>query len=255
MNKLKKYFYKLFFDKYHLFWRLDSHWLLRNSNYIDRKIIHKRPYEIKQLEYLINQAEKNEISVFIDIGANFGLYSILFSKLDCIKKIYAFEPQRENFFQLCSHVLLNDKDRKIKPFQVGLSSIKGEHTFLERTKSSGMSRIEASSPASTKKNGYSKSSILVEPLDDLINLGTTEKLAIKIDVEGHELEVLQGARLLLSSNPVIIQIEILENIETILSDIERNYGLKLLHSIDCDFYLINHLFRSDLENNNKALRV
>lgn len=118
-----------------------------------------------------------------------------------------------------------------------------------------MSRIESSSPASIKRNGYSKSSILVEPLDDLINLGVIEKLVIKIDVEGHELEVLQCARKLLSLNPVIIQIEILENIETFLSDIERDYGLKLLHSIDCDFYLINHLFRSNLESNNKALRV
>ena len=47
-----------------------------------------------------------EGGTFIDAGAHMGVYSVYLS--DNFKEIYAFEPQRRTFHQLCGNLFVND---------------------------------------------------------------------------------------------------------------------------------------------------
>ena len=54
----------------------------------------------------------------IDAGANIGCHTIPFARL--CKKVYAFEPQREVYNNLCSNIFLNGLDNIIIPIRKGL---------------------------------------------------------------------------------------------------------------------------------------
>ena len=45
---------------------------------------------------------------FIDIGANIGMFSILFAKLHPYIKVYAFEPVAETYLKMCKNIKLNN---------------------------------------------------------------------------------------------------------------------------------------------------
>jgi hypothetical protein len=59
---------------------------------IDKIIFYKNEYEEKQIKFLSDWIEKNKPEIFIDVGANFGVYSLRISKLFQMLKIIAFEP-------------------------------------------------------------------------------------------------------------------------------------------------------------------
>ena len=48
---------------------------------IDKIIFFKNEYEEKQIKFLSDWTKKNKPNIFIDIGANFGVYSLRISKL------------------------------------------------------------------------------------------------------------------------------------------------------------------------------
>lgn len=66
-----------------------------------RSILTKEPTTIEWL----SSFEKGE--VFVDIGANIGLYSLIAAKFrGC--DVYAFEPQALNYAELCKNIYLNE---------------------------------------------------------------------------------------------------------------------------------------------------
>jgi FkbM family methyltransferase len=97
-----------------------SLFLLNLKNPIDREIYLKNKYEKKQLNYLIKFIKKKNVSIFLDIGAHMGFYSINLSRI--VKNIYAFEPSPNNYSQLKQNVSIN-KIRNIKVFNKALSNV------------------------------------------------------------------------------------------------------------------------------------
>ncbi len=135
----------------------------------------------------------------IDIGANIGIYSYALSKY--FNRVDAFEPNIE-----CSKMLRTYASRKsnITTHNVGLSNKKGGSVLYipkinKNTLNAGLGSIE--DPGGDRV----KMQIELRCLDDynFKNVGF-----IKIDVEGHELEVLKGATKTIQNNKPIIYIEI-----------------------------------------------
>ena len=77
------------------------------------------------IEWIRNFEKK---SIFYDIGANVGIYSI-FSALINFSKVFSFEPESNNFQVLMQNIITNNLIDEIKAFQIGISN-KTEFTEL-----------------------------------------------------------------------------------------------------------------------------
>jgi len=131
-------------------------------------------------------------SVCVDVGANIGYWTLLMSQLG--KRVYSFEPDKYNYSLLDLNCRMNDcKDVIVMNVAVG-----GQNSTTNLFHSdvcTGMHRIYKSKW--TTENFHQVPMIT---LDSIIK----EKVDfIKIDVEGAELGVLQGATKLLENKPII----------------------------------------------------
>lgn len=114
----------------------------------------------------------------------------------------------------------------------------------------GLSDTERSCAVISKvKHGYAQTggTILVDPEDarDITRLSAklrigdnllsyrNEHLALKIDVEGHEPEVMRGLEKLLTMNKCVLMLEIIEQYDTYeaLRHLLKNYGYDLVTSV------------------------
>jgi FkbM family methyltransferase len=163
-----------------------------------------------------------DYNIFLDIGANIGTYSLLLAKMGL--KCYAFEPARENFLAFKINILLNDLGDKITPYNFGLGSKNCEEDFVFETINTGASHLLSSAHFDTSVVGPKKNEkVDIKTLDSIINqlnLNKTDRIIIKIDTEGMEPMVLQGAQGFINDYPNILFI-----IEWKLSGLEeiKNY--------------------------------
>jgi FkbM family methyltransferase len=116
----------------------------------------------------------------IDIGANVGLYTYRFAQL--FRYVESFEP-----IPLCAKIISSSKLRNVTVHNTALSNQHGQAT-LNIPATGGP---EATSFASLS-NQFAEADTLTVDLQTLDSFEFSEVDLIKIDVEGHELEVLQG---------------------------------------------------------------
>jgi len=140
--------------------------------------------------------------VFIDIGANFGRYTIMMArKLKEKGTVVSIEPEAHTIKLLKQNVSIN-KLTNVFVVGKGCSSRNGKETFyLEGTIYSGGTH-------SLKKEAHhvGKITIDVETLDSIVSRLKIKRVdLIKIDVEGSEVDVLKGAQKILKNyHPKII---------------------------------------------------
>lgn len=199
---------------------------------IERKTYFIREYEKKRMDYLIQTSKKIKSEILIDIGANIGFYSILLSKN--FKIIKSYEPNLRNFRVLNKNIKKNNLQNKVQTFNYGLGNKK------QILKGTSMIKGEL-----FQTSGFSLSEKNVEGEDVFVNIGDEvlnfngEILTIKIDVEGHELFVLQGIKKILENNYCIIQIEIWDKNYQEIYEFLNNLDYKKSISIDGDTYFSN----------------
>ena len=152
---------------------------------------------------------------------------------------YFFINETE-FQRLSKNVEINNFN--IRCLRLGCSDCKNKLKlwYTDKNKRGGSSILQDSDK---ELNKYDKSKLLFEEIetDKLDNLYSLEnkKIFFKIDVERHELKVLEGALNILSNNQCYLQIEIFPHLQDeILSFLNDNH-FKLLHRINNDFYLKN----------------
>jgi len=142
----------------------------------------------------------HEGDVFIDAGANIGVMSLTASLLVGSKgSVFAFEPAKETFEILKKNIGLNAR-MNIRAFRVALGANIGEAMMYKPNRSQA-SMIKQSPE-------YKEDHVAtVQTLDQCIaKEGLSKVRMVKIDVEGWELEVMQGAKKLLSAEdlPILI---------------------------------------------------
>ena len=135
--------------------------------------------EIKLIPKLLSNCNRA-----IDIGANVGVWSYWLSKY--AKQVESFEPNPKVF-----NALKNIKIKNVNSYNIALSNKTGSVDLLIPKGSKGFSN-QGASLSSIKVQGEHKSiSIEAKRLDEYNFLDVD---FIKIDVEGHEHEVIEGAR-------------------------------------------------------------
>ncbi|HYA05407.1 MAG TPA: FkbM family methyltransferase, partial [Xanthobacteraceae bacterium] len=158
-------------------------------------------FEWLQIPAMLKACRELKPAAFIDIGANFGLYTCIIGRQRLAERLIAFEPNRAVVERLRQHVALN-----------GLAGVEIHETAAGATPhraalSLGAPGYDAlSSVVAAQPGGYQ---IEVVTLDDTLDFAG-QALVIKIDVEGYELEVLRGAKKLFARNYGYAQIESFE---------------------------------------------
>jgi len=122
-------------------------------------------------------------SVFIDIGANVGFYSLWASKfITNDGKIIAIEPNPKIFERLIENISLNQKEDTITALQVGVADTEGKSTLrIINQKNLGGSTI--------LESDYECESITIScrPLISILRDEKVNKIdVLKIDIEGAE---------------------------------------------------------------------
>ncbi|MDP1737487.1 MAG: FkbM family methyltransferase [Caulobacter sp.] len=153
-------------------------------------------YEAKLSETMVSSISKGDI--VWDIGANIGLYTKRFAEIVSPEgHVYAFEPSTKNLEVLRTAVAGIEQ---VTIFPLALSDSAGTVVFLQGVDEAGsLSRV-----AGKGDNQGLQTEIVERTLGDHLVAMQAAKVptVIKIDVEGHELQVLEGMKSVLSSDDV-----------------------------------------------------
>ncbi len=158
-----------------------------------------------------------------DIGAHTGIYSIIGNLNKKINNIISIEPYFLNYSRLLSNLKINNI-LSSNCLMAAASNTEGSGKFNIKTNPS----YHSSGGKLSEEGSFSVSKIKID------NFKLDKKISgIKIDTEGHEFNVLEGARNSIITNKPEIIFEINENC--------FDKCLNLLKPIGYNFYLIDEL--------------
>lgn len=162
-------------------WVNGSKFLVKNGETGLTGNIYTGLHEFEDMGFLLHALRPED--TFVDIGANVGSYSILAGSAVGAKG-YAFEPVPSTFHRLVENIRLNRMEERIKPFNLGLAKSEGVIRFTSELDTVNHALAEnETSPSTIEVN--------VRSLDGALS-GARPNM-IKIDVEGFETPVLEGA--------------------------------------------------------------
>jgi FkbM family methyltransferase len=178
--------------------------LLSIDDWVQRLVYFFGVYEFEKTETAMWIDYAKRSNHILDIGSNFGYYSLLASDVNPGSKIMAFEPAPAMFQRLTHNLNLNAY-LNVMPLNLGLSNEKGRFDFfVADNKHSGMSGL-------SMPDGIDGQKIQVEitTVDQILaDHGDVMPDLIKIDVEGNELNALLGMKHMFSVCKPVFFIEI-----------------------------------------------
>lgn len=179
-----------------------------------KELIHKGwlAYESPLPKLLSILVRSHKIS-FLDVGANTGYYTLLAAALGS-EEVRSYEPVP----QICEIIrcnifhTFNLHQHPISVYPIALSNLDGEDQLFVPDPSHGLIETSSSLNSSFKKSHAYSLRIIKSTLDTHIRenpLNDNTVVVIKIDVESHEPEVLEGASSLIDNRRPIVIAEIL----------------------------------------------
>lgn len=170
----------------------------------------------------------------LDVGANIGNHSVYFSNI--YQKVFAFEPNPKTYYLLEYNCKYSAPNSNIETFNYGLSdAICNVHFKVNSNGNIGGSHIEN---RNVKEDSEEYIKVDVKDADSLSFLENVKIGLIKIDVEGHELNVVKGMVSLVKKNLPIILFE--QNITDIYSDTSPT--IDFLSDLNYSFAVIERNF-------------
>ena len=140
--------------------------------------------------------------VFVDVGANAGYYTLLAARaVGDTGHVYALEPAPRTFLKLERNLRLNGT-RNVTALQVAAGAADGEATLYGPP-----GGHDPSSSLRVRREGALASRVTVKPIHSVVDAQHRERLKLfKVDVEGHEDDVLRGLEPLLDegARPTVI---------------------------------------------------
>ncbi len=172
------------------------------SNFIDWGVYFYSGLEKGLIKYI--KSEIKNFELFLDIGSNSGTFSLPFVNEDNLK-IICFEPLKYNYKKLINNYELNNAIFNNEFHNIALSNMTGQDYihYSEIRDNVGQATLDASrEPEYNEK----KEKVRIKKLDDLYQF-KNKNIFIKIDVEGHEKEVLDGSVNILVNNKILMYLE------------------------------------------------
>lgn len=165
----------------------------------------KREADMKIVEQLVVAGDS-----VIDAGANFGFYTHFLSKLVGTQgRVYSFEPISLTYRILATNVRKLSLDN-VKVFNYAVSNRDGSETMMIPRFQSGAENFYQARIAvpDIKSQKFRRFPVQLRTLDSLSGLRAGKIALIKIDVEGHELPVIEGAESLIKQFMPALLIEV-----------------------------------------------
>ncbi len=157
---------------------------------VGRTILRRTSYEPELTTWLLAGFERGAEGLFIDVGANIGWFSLQAARSARVSRVLAIEPDGGNQHLLQANIGRNGLDARIDAISCAAGAEPGL-ARLHQYKASNHGRHSL-----LVQHGRGSSWVPVQPLDallDQLGLGDAPIAAIKVDVEGYEPWVLDGA--------------------------------------------------------------
>ena len=138
--------------------------------------------------------------IVLDLGAHIGTYSAAIFKLCPGAKIYAFEPSSFACSQLQQRF---QNDPRIEIYSFAISDVGGSSTLWSDIAGSGLASLSRRKLEHFNLTFDHAEEVQLKTLDDWNLEVDIQPDLIKMDVEGHELNVLNGAKSILKSAKVV----------------------------------------------------
>jgi FkbM family methyltransferase len=148
-------------------------------------------HEFEDMAFVLHVLRTSDL--FVDVGANVGSYTILASAALGVKTI-AFEPIPTTYGHLVDNIDLNGVHDLVIAHNIGVGAERGELIFTSSLDTVNHVLGAAESDIASTK-------IAVNTLDE--TLGESRPTVIKIDVEGFETRVIDGAGKALSRDTLL----------------------------------------------------
>jgi FkbM family methyltransferase len=185
-------------------------------------------------------------NVVLDIGANTGIYALIAKAVNADAKVFAFEPVKRVYEKLINNTQLNGYD--IMTFEKAVSNADGKAVIYDTDTEHTLS------VAVNKNVADAQTKVFEIPIETITlnsfvrNTGLSRIDLMKIDVETHEAEVLEGFSEYLAAFKPTLLIEILNdevaaNIEAKIKDldylyfnIDENKGIRQVEKLTASDY-------------------
>jgi FkbM family methyltransferase len=207
---------------------------LRVTTKAERQRLHacgKEPWTVEWIRRTVRPGE-----VLYDIGANVGAYALVAAKKpEGPSRVIAFEPGYANLTALCANVVLNGAIADVTPLAVALSNRNGLATFQLRSMAPGAARhvLGPGVPEDDEPPVFPQP-VVTWRLDDAVDrLHLPAPNHIKLDVDGGETSVLEGAARTLES-PALrsMLIEVSTSLSEEVTALLAGHGLRLRSKVN-----------------------
>lgn len=169
-------------------------WLPDQHDHIQKTIrASKNFYELDLLAETFEKANPGD--VVIDVGANIGNHTLFWAGI-CGASVIAVEPNRSALEILYKNLALNGLEKRVSVIDFAVSSRSGRGELTES---------QADNMGTAALRSDNEGSIRIDTLDHIIS--QEEVSLIKVDTEGHDLSVLQGAEGVLSRTSPLVYCE------------------------------------------------
>jgi FkbM family methyltransferase len=172
------------------------------SNFIDWGVYFYGGLEKSLVNYI--KTEISQFQYFFDIGSNTGTISLPFADKKNLK-IICFEPLMYSYKKLIGNYKLNNVYEKHTFHKTALSDKNGDDYINFSNVDSNIGT--ASLNTEWNSNDFnSREKIKLEKLDNLYDF-KNKNIFMKIDVEGHEDKLIDGAIKILKDNKILMYLE------------------------------------------------
>jgi len=159
----------------------------------------KEPQTINWLRSFVKEGD-----VFYDVGANTGSYSFVAASLVHNIKVFSFEPVPGTFMELCENIKLNNLDSVVFPMNIALSDKDGITDFKLSNFQAGAAMhvgISDKKMITHVDSAVFSYPIITKTIKSIVDeFGIPFPNLMKIDVDGPEFNIIQGAEQILKRN-------------------------------------------------------
>lgn len=210
-------------------------YLLEGRNYIDGRILRQGIYEEAGVAAFCEAMTERRCDLFLDVGANIGVYAMAVAKNTPCREIVCFEPDPRNRNQLAATVFLNELDEVVQIRPEAVSDKIGTATFYAQRDRENPSSVQ-SRLTPMDSGAATEITVPLVTLDSVIP-ASGRRIAVKMDIEGHEQPALRGMVRLAEENDVLLQIEIFPRNYAEVEALLQELGFSLFRKITTNDFL------------------